>query len=94
MATSTYDTQNVIVSLTTSDGSRDFNMHSGALSQVEDKAGGGSTITFVAVPPAPSESDVSGTTVNAGNSALTVDVTESVADIDALVTAAGGTVVT
>lgn len=94
MATSTYGAQNVIVSLTTSDGINDFNMHSGVISQVEDKADGGSTITFVSVPPAPSESEVSGTTVNAGNSSLTVDVTESVADIDALVTAKGGTVVT
>lgn len=94
MATSTYDAQNVIVSLTTSDGSSDFNMHSGVISQVEDKADGGSTITFVSVPPTPSESEVLGTTVSAGNSGLTVDVTESVADIDALVTAAGGTVVT
>lgn len=93
MATSTYDAQNVIVSLTTSDGSSDFNMHSGVISQVEDKTDGGSTITFVSVPPAQSESEVSGTTVSAGNTGLTVDVTESVADIDALVTAAGGTVV-
>lgn len=73
MASSTYS-PNIVVSLTTSSGSEDFNMHSAIVTNVTDKSDGGSTLTFA--------------------DSTTVDVTESVADIDALVTAAGGTVVT
>ena len=73
MASSTYY-PNTIVSLTTSSGTEIFNMHSAQVTDVTDKSGGGSTLTF---------SDGS-----------TVDVTESVSDIDGLVTAAGGTVIT
>lgn len=73
MASSTYY-PNIIVLLTTSSGSENFNMHSAIVTNVTDKSDGGSTLTFA--------------------DSTTVDVTESVADIDALVTAAGGTVVT
>ena len=73
MASSTYY-PNIIVSLTTSSGTERFNMHSAQVTNVTDKSGGGSTLTF--------------------SDGLTVDVTESVSDIDGLVTAAGGTVIT
>ena len=94
MSTRTYSAQNILVSLTTSDGDRDFNMHSSTVSHVEDKSGGGSIVTFTSIPLTPSESAVSGTTVTLGNTGLTTDVNQSVAEIDALVIAAGGTVET
>ena len=73
MASSTYY-PNTTVSLTTSSGTEIFNMHSAQVTNVTDKSGGGSTLTFF--------------------DGSTVDVTESVSDIDGLVTAAGGTVIT
>ena len=94
MSTSTYGAQNILVSLTTSDGDREFNMHSSTVSQVADRADGGSTVTFIEVPISPSETEVSGTTVNSANTELTTNVNQSVAEIDALVIAAGGTVET
>jgi len=94
MSTSTYGAQNILVSLTTSDGDRDFNMHSSTVSQVSDKANGGSTVTYTSTSIASSETEVSGTTVTLGNTELTMDVNQSVAEIDALVIAAGGTVET
>lgn len=73
MASSTYF-PNILVSLTTSSGTERFNMHSAQVTDVTDKSGGGSTLTFA--------------------DGSTVDVTETVSDIDGLVVAAGGTVET
>ena len=69
MASSTYY-PNIIISLTTSSGSESFNMHSAQVTDVTDKSGGGSILTFA--------------------DGSTVDVAESVSDIDALVLDAGG----
>ena len=94
MSTRTYGAQNILVSLTTSDGDRDFNMHSSTVSHVSDKADGGSTITYTSIPIAPAETEVSGTTLAPGSTELIMDVNQSIAEIDALVIAAGGTVET
>lgn len=85
MATSIYGQDNIIISLNTSDGEIDVCMHNANVAEVSDKTDGGSTITFTHIPSNPDN-------IPNIRTSLTIDVTESVNDINQLVIANGGVI--